>query len=193
MDSLQLKADGNNLEDKTLGIGRKTILKAHTKSLAPIVSDEALNTLNELREQNLLCDAQISVGEDVFNVHRAIMCSCSSYFRFRFLEDLHLKARNYTLRYFTEVANRNIDILDMSAEDFYSIISDDELNTREEDHVWKLCVKWIDRNPESRKRHVAHLMTGVRLGLMTPKASRPGEMTTLEHHERFGWSRRYHA
>ncbi|XP_032571457.1 kelch-like protein 10 [Drosophila sechellia] len=265
MDSLQLKADGNNLEDKTLGIGRKTILKAHTKSLAPIVSDEALNTLNELREQNLLCDAQISVGEDVFNVHRAIMCSCSSYFRaqftgfnadspgcvdgsdakkktkfihipgvsscimncviqyaylrqtnisesnvhellicadyvgmvglvkkckdylgriltpencvsimgfarFRFLEDLHLKARNYTLRYFTEVANRNIDILDMSAEDFYSIISDDELNTREEDHVWKLCVKWIDRNPESRKRHVAHLMTGVRLGLMTPKS-----------------------
>lgn len=85
------------------------------------------------------------------------------------MEDLHLKARNYTLRYFTEVAYRNIDILDMSAEDFYSIISDDELNTREEDHVWKLCVKWIDRNPESRKRHVAHLMTGVRLGLMTPK------------------------
>lgn len=81
MDLLQLNADGNSPEDKTLGIGRKTILNADTKSLAPIVSDEALNTLNELREQNLLCDAQISVGEDVFNVHRAIMCSCSSYFR----------------------------------------------------------------------------------------------------------------
>lgn len=55
--------------------------KPSTKSLSPIVSDHALNVLNELREANLLCDAQISVGEQSFNVHRAIMCSCSSYFR----------------------------------------------------------------------------------------------------------------
>ncbi|XP_037731647.1 kelch-like protein 10 isoform X2 [Drosophila subpulchrella] len=95
--------------------------------------------------------------------------SIMGFARFRFLEDLHLKARTYTLRYFTEVASRNTDILDMNVKDFYSIINDDELNTREEDLVWKLCVKWIDRNPESRKQHVAHLMTGVRLGLMTPK------------------------
>ncbi|EDV99007.1 kelch-like protein 10 [Drosophila grimshawi] len=232
--------------------------KISSKSLTPIVSDQALNVLNELRIANLLCDAQISVGEQSFNVHRAIMCSCSSYFRvqftgfnnraeagadesrvvhipgisasimncvieyaylrrtnitddnvhellicadyvgmvglvkqckdylgrtlspencvsimgfarFRFLEDLHQKARNYTLRYFTDVAARNTDILDMNVNDFYSIISDDELNTREEDYVWKLCVKWIDRDPDNRKQHVAHLMTGVRLGLMTPK------------------------
>ncbi|XP_034474561.1 kelch-like protein 10 isoform X2 [Drosophila innubila] len=232
--------------------------KSSAKSLSPIVSDHALNVLNELREANLLCDAQISVGEQSFNVHRAIMCSCSSYFRaqftgfnsragagseesrivhipgigapimnsviqyaylrktnigddnvhellicadyvgmvglvkqckdylsrtltpencvsimgfarFRFLEDLYVKARNYTLRYFTDVAARNTDILDLNVKDFFSIISDDELNTREEDYVWKLCVKWIDRDPENRKQHVAHLMTGVRLGLMTPK------------------------
>ncbi|KAL7738828.1 hypothetical protein ACLKA6_001347 [Drosophila palustris] len=232
--------------------------KPSAKSLSPIVSDHALNVLNELREANLLCDAQISVGEQSFNVHRAIMCSCSSYFRaqftgfnsragagseesrivhipgigasimnsviqyaylrktnigdenvhellicadyvgmvglvkqckdylsrtlspencvsimgfarFRFLEDLYIKARNYTLRYFTDVAARNTDILDLNIKDFYSIISDDELNTREEDYVWKLCVKWIDRDSENRKQHVAHLMTGVRLGLMTPK------------------------
>lgn len=55
--------------------------KPSAKSLSPIVSDHALNVLNELREANLLCDAQISVGEQSFNVHRAIMCSCSSYFR----------------------------------------------------------------------------------------------------------------
>lgn len=67
------------------------------------------------------------------------------------------------------MAARNTDILDLNLNDFYNIISDDELNTREEDYVWKLCVKWIDRDPEIRKQHVAHLMTGVRLGLMTPK------------------------
>lgn len=69
------------------------------------------------------------------------------------------------------MAARNTDILDLNLNDFYNIISDDELNTREEDYVWKLCVKWIDRDPENRKQHVAHLMTGVRLGLMTPKVS----------------------
>ncbi|XP_017857861.1 PREDICTED: kelch-like protein 10 isoform X3 [Drosophila arizonae] len=95
--------------------------------------------------------------------------SIMGFARFRFLEDLYQKARNYTLRYFTDVAARNTDILDLNIKDFYSIISDDELNTREEDYVWKLCVKWIDRDPENRKQHVAHLMTGVRLGLMTPK------------------------
>ncbi|XP_023031778.1 kelch-like protein 10 isoform X1 [Drosophila willistoni] len=248
--------------DELANVSLNPTMKSSSKSLAPTVSDQALNTLNELREENLLCDAQISVGEQAFNVHRAIMCSCSSYFRaqftgfnaashgagaagnkenqiihipgisaaimncviqyaylrktnicddnvhellicadyvgmvglvkqckdflsrtltpencvstmgfarFRFLEDLYEKARNYTLRYFTEVAARNTDILDMNIKDFSDIISDDELNTREEDYVWKLCVKWIDRDPKNRKQHVAHLMTGVRLGLMTPK------------------------
>ncbi|KAH8272167.1 hypothetical protein KR018_004487 [Drosophila ironensis] len=258
--SMEADAEGTHPEDELLN----PLLKGSAKPLTPTVSDQALNTLNELRESNLLCDAQISVGEQAFNVHRAIMCSCSSYFRaqftgfntasrgcgagivgceenrvihipgisapimncviqyaylrktniydenvhellicadyvgmvglvkqckdylsrtltpencvsimgfarFRFLEDLHQKARNFTLRYFTEVAARNTDILDMNLKDFYSIISDDELNTREEDYVWKLCVKWIDRDPENRNQHVAHLMTGVRLGLMTPK------------------------
>ncbi|KAH8283387.1 hypothetical protein KR054_002070 [Drosophila jambulina] len=264
IDTMELNVDGNNPTDELLGVSLQPNIKASPKSLAPTVSDHALNTLNELREANLLCDAQISVGEQAFNVHRAIMCSCSSYFRaqftgfnaisgvcitggtgkeenrvihipgisasimngviqyaylrqtnindenvhellicadyvgmvglvkqckeylshtltpencvsimgfarFRFLEDLYQKARNYTLRYFTEVAARNTDIMDMNVKDFYSIISDDELNTREEDYVWKLCVKWIDRDPENRKQHVAHLMTGLRLGLMTPK------------------------
>lgn len=259
--TMDVDVDGNSHAGDDL---HNPILKASAKSLTPTVSDQALNTLNELRESNLLCDAQITVGEQAFNVHRAIMCSCSSYFRaqftgfntgnhgcgasvvdteenriihipgisasimncviqyaylrktyisdenvhellicadyvgmvglvkqckdylshtltpencvsimgfarFRFLEDLYQKARNYTLRYFTEVAARNTDILDMNVKDFYSIISDDELNTREEDYVWKLCVKWIDRDPVNRNQHVAHLMTGVRLGLMTPK------------------------
>lgn len=93
------------------------------------------------------------------------------YYRFRFLDDLYAKARNYLLRYFIEVAAKNKDIYELNLNDFYDIISDDELNTREEDNVWKLCIKWIDHDPEHRKHHVAQLMRGVRLGLMTPKVS----------------------
>ncbi|XP_020808739.1 kelch-like protein 10 isoform X2 [Drosophila serrata] len=82
--TLERDVDGNGPVDELLGVGLHSNLKVSPKSLAPTVSDHALNTLNELREANLLCDAQISVGEQAFNVHRAIMCSCSSYFRAQF-------------------------------------------------------------------------------------------------------------
>lgn len=52
-----------------------------TKRLGTSVSDQALHTLNELRHNNLLCDAIISVPDDSFNIHRAILSTCSSYFR----------------------------------------------------------------------------------------------------------------
>ena len=82
---------------------------------------------------------------------------------------MYIEARQYVLRYFVEVANKSKEILKICLDDFFDIISDDELNTREEDLVWKLCIKWIDTDPDNRKQHVAFLMTGVRLGLMTPK------------------------
>lgn len=56
-------------------------LKTSRKSLHSSISDQALSTLNELRRNNLLCDAIITVADASFNVHRAIMSACSSYFR----------------------------------------------------------------------------------------------------------------
>ncbi|XP_019891982.2 kelch-like protein 10 isoform X2 [Musca domestica] len=244
--------DDNMDVDEEIGSGK----------LVGSVSEKALQTLNELRCGNLLCDAVISVSDGSFNVHRAIMSACSPYFRvqftsaiaatngdnntppknhhvhipgvscaimeeiinyaylrkcsinadnvhqllitadyvdisglvrmckqylaqmltaencvsimgfarrFRFLNDLYAKARSYLLRHFIEVAAKNKDLLQLNLKDFYDVINDDELNTREEDNVWKLCIKWIDQDPNERKHHVAQLMQGVRLGLMTPK------------------------
>lgn len=46
------------------------------------MSHEAMVKLNEMREQNQLCDAAIKMTDGtVFNVHRAIMCGCSDYFK----------------------------------------------------------------------------------------------------------------
>lgn len=46
------------------------------------ISHEAMIKLNEMRVNNQLCDAAIRIDSgEVFNVHRAIMCACSDYFR----------------------------------------------------------------------------------------------------------------
>lgn len=223
------------------------------ESLQASISEEALNTLNEMRKENLLCDAVVSVPDGSFNAHRAILSSCSSYFRafftnplseekqnvfipdiraetmeemlnyaylrkceispsnvhellvladyvgmtgllrqcklvlgrmlsakncfgimrfansFRFCDDLYAKARTYLLRNFTQVAEKNEDLLKIGLEDFLDIITDDMLNTRDEELVWKLCLKWIDYDVNDRQKHLPQLMGGVRLGLMTPK------------------------
>lgn len=68
---------------------------------------------------------------------------------------------------FPEVAIKNKEIVELEFKDFYEIISDDELNTKDEQNVWRLCIKWIDFDPEKRKCHLPRLMRGVRFGLMT--------------------------
>lgn len=45
------------------------------------ISQEAMLKLNEMRVTNQLCDASIRTGDEIFNVHRAILCACSEYFR----------------------------------------------------------------------------------------------------------------
>ncbi|XP_055907678.1 kelch-like protein 10 isoform X2 [Eupeodes corollae] len=223
-----------------------------SSELHACISEEALNALNEMRKGNLMCDAVVNVNDGSFNVHRAILSSCSSYFRalftnslslekqnvfipdmraaimeeiinyaymrkcdinplnvhellaladyvgmtglvkqckiilarmltpkncfgimrfanFRFCDDLYKKARTFLLRHFTQVAARNEDILKIGLDDFLDIITDDMLNTRDEELVWKLCIKWIDYDVNDRQKHLPQLMQGVRLGLMTPK------------------------
>lgn len=47
------------------------------------MSHEAMVKLNEMRVNNQLCDASIEMDDGkIFNVHRAIMCACSEYFKF---------------------------------------------------------------------------------------------------------------
>ena len=46
------------------------------------ISFQSMHALNELRQQNLLCDAIIRLEDgSAFSIHRALMSACSPYFR----------------------------------------------------------------------------------------------------------------
>lgn len=50
--------------------------------LQQCMSREAMQKLFEMRLKNQLCDAEIRVEDErSYNIHRAILCACSTYFR----------------------------------------------------------------------------------------------------------------
>lgn len=53
------------------------------------MSQQIMKTLDEMRTNNMLCDATITLDDKtVINIHRAILCSCSNYFRALFTSTL---------------------------------------------------------------------------------------------------------
>ncbi|XP_026463308.1 kelch-like protein 10 [Ctenocephalides felis] len=214
------------------------------------MSQQAMMSLYEMRQNNLLCDAVIRVDDGTcFPVHRAILCACSSYFRAlfttslnnertdvtlsglraqvvsqiieysylrrvdvgseavhellvaadylgvlgvlklccdllqaglkpdncigvmrfaraRFCHDLELAARAYLMRHFVTVATQSDEILGLPLKDLEAIVSDDELNVKNEEVVWECVLRWINFDPETRKQHVVTLMKAIRLGLL---------------------------
>lgn len=83
-----------------------------------------------------------------------------------FCQDLAQKAETYLLRNFNEVSVLSEEMLQLSLEDFKSIVSHDYLNVKSEDTVWEAILRWIDHDPEKRKQHIVTLMQTIRLGLL---------------------------
>lgn len=52
--------------------------ETHPKSC---MSHRAMQCLDEMRITNVLCDATITLDDQVITVHRAVLCACSDYFR----------------------------------------------------------------------------------------------------------------
>lgn len=72
----------------------------------------------------------------------------------------------YILRNFNDIAITSDEILNLSYEDFYQIISDDILNVKDEEPVWECCLRWLEHDTKNRLQYVQKLLSGVRLGLM---------------------------
>ncbi|XP_058448511.1 kelch-like protein 10 isoform X1 [Malaya genurostris] len=213
------------------------------------ISYVAMKALHEMQLSNTLCDATIIQDEFTFRVHRAILSSCSDYFRtlfttsvpsekdhisvkgirgaimeriirYAYLRECEISeadmfeiyaaadylgmaslqercvqyiksvlrtencvvimlygrqrgcpslyqfARAYVMKNFVEVSMRCDELMKLTVDDMFSILSDELLNVKDEEPVWECCVRWIEFDPPGRAQFVTRLMRAVRLGLL---------------------------
>lgn len=80
--------------------------------------------------------------------------------------ELQTKTKMYVLRNFNKISVISRELLELSIDEFYDIISDDMLNVKDEELVWDCCLRWIDFDKNNRLEFVRRLLDGTRLGLL---------------------------
>ncbi|KRT79136.1 BTB And C-terminal Kelch domain containing protein [Oryctes borbonicus] len=77
------------------------------------------------------------------------------------------EANAYTSQHFMEVI-RNQEFLQLSVEQMAILLSSDELNVSSEEHIFHALMSWIQHESQSRKPHMARLLSLVKLPLLEP-------------------------
>ncbi|XP_059206236.1 kelch-like protein 10 isoform X2 [Centropristis striata] len=83
---------------------------------------------------------------------------------FCFSSELQRKAYRYIIDHFEEVAFSE-EFLQLSLQEVTDIIGRDDLKVRQENTVFEAILRWITHLPEERKKHMAVLLSKVRLAL----------------------------
>lgn len=86
--------------------------------------------------------------------------------RHYFCKDLEEKGRRFIRHHFLEVMKSNPDFFNLTDDELYHILSDDELNARSEEIVFEAIQKWVEHDPQKRKHSLGKLLSAVRLGLL---------------------------
>ncbi|XP_026100871.1 kelch-like protein 10 isoform X2 [Carassius auratus] len=89
--------------------------------------------------------------------------------RFLSCSKLHQKARLYVLQHFEEVLRVSEEFLELPLGHLEELIAQDELNVKKEEVVFEAILRWIGHAPENRRKHIALLLSKVRMGLMSPE------------------------
>lgn len=84
--------------------------------------------------------------------------------RNHFCRSLALSAWQYIMRYFVTISTQSDELLSLSLNDLQEIINADELNVKSEETVWDAILRWINHDPEQRKKFIVSLMKCIRLG-----------------------------
>lgn len=81
-----------------------------------------------------------------------------------FCTHLDKVATRYIMKYFTDIATKSNELLNLTHEELVSILEADELNVKNEETVFDCVVRWISHDPAARKQHILPLLKTVRLG-----------------------------
>jgi kelch-like protein 10 len=89
-----------------------------------------------------------------------------SYYYFRALTNAAYK---YIIKEFMTIAEQSDELMKLRQEEFKQIIEDNQLNVKQEECVWDVLLKWVDKDPKNRKNDLLFLLPKVRFGLMDSK------------------------
>ncbi|XP_060936185.1 kelch-like protein 10 [Limanda limanda] len=78
-------------------------------------------------------------------------------------DELRCKAFHYIMVHFDRVINFE-EYLQLSVQDLVKILGKDELNVKSERTVFDVILRWIAHIPKEREKHLAKLLSQVRLG-----------------------------
>lgn len=149
---------------------------------------ELLQSLNELRKSNILCDTTIKTEGKDFPVHRCVLTAASPYFRaMKFLEgtisvtnclalesfarqfhcDLLKQASvSYKMENFPSVVKTD-DFKSLDFERVQDLISRDEIVVSKEEEVYEAVIIWVKHEVASRECLLPELLKCVRASSMS--------------------------
>lgn len=90
--------------------------------------------------------------------------------RHYFCHDLEEKGRKYIRHHFKIILKNSQEFKELTADELYEILHDDELNVRNEEIVFEAIKIWIEaKNNEDRRKYLPKLLECVRFGLINSK------------------------
>ena len=97
---------GSNVPDRC-----GSVVSITSTSLGLSYCADIMKSMNDFRENNILCDATICVDGKIFNVHRTILAASSPYFKALFSSDLNSSATESKPIVLNDIDCVNMDIL----------------------------------------------------------------------------------
>ncbi|XP_078573056.1 kelch repeat and BTB domain-containing protein 2-like [Branchiostoma floridae x Branchiostoma japonicum] len=94
--------------------------------------------------------------------------TCVDLYKFVFSMDIVQKqCQQWIVRHFTEVASSE-EFYSLSVNQLTEIISEDELDVKEETTVWEAVVRWVQHSREDRLHHLPSILPYIRFNVLTP-------------------------
>ncbi|XP_011138765.1 kelch-like protein 10 [Harpegnathos saltator] len=98
--------------------------------------------------------------------------NCLGIFKFAchyFCRDLEKQGRKYIRHHFKQILQESGELKDLLCDELEAILSDDELNVKNEEIVFDAVKTWVESRVDERRVYLPRLLKCIRYGLMTHK------------------------